>query len=456
MSKNIENKGQVFVWSMFDFANQPFTNLVVTFIYGTFFTTVIASNEISGTQQWSHAISITAIIVALLSPFMGALADRGGYRKTFLFGFTWLTIISTTALYFVLPGEIMPALIYFVIANIGFEMGSVFCNAYLPDISHSKNIGRISGYGWSLGYVGGLIALAIAMVFLVQTDNPIFGFGKGAEGAYENIRATNLLVAIWFAIFSIPTFVYLKDRKPDTKALLSNVRGTIKDFRLTAKELNNYPQIITFLVARLFYNDGLVTIFAFGGIYAAGSLDFSFNEIMILGIVLNITAGLGAFLMGFLDDKVGGKRTIKVTLIGLMIAIILAVFAPELRPFSQFVFGGSSVPEWLTGKNIFWFAAILIGVFSGPNQASSRSLMGRFTPENKKNEFFGFFAFSGKATAFLGPFLLGSLTMYFESQRVGISVIFLFFMVGFILLNLVDEEKGIKQGSFDSNGLEKK
>jgi UMF1 family MFS transporter len=456
MSKNIENKGQVFVWSMFDFANQPFTNLVVTFIYGTFFTTVIASNEILGTQQWSHAISITAIIVALLSPFMGALADRGGYRKTFLFGFTWLTIISTTALYFVLPGEIMPALIYFVIANIGFEMGSVFCNAYLPDISHSKNIGRISGYGWSLGYVGGLIALALAMVFLVQADNPIFGFGKGAEGVYENIRATNLLVAIWFAIFSIPTFVYLKDRKPDTKALLSNVRVTIKDFRLTAKELNNYPQIITFLVARLFYNDGLVTIFAFGGIYAAGSLDFSFNEIMILGIVLNITAGLGAFLMGFLDDKVGGKKTIKVTLIGLMIAIILAVFAPELRPFSQFVFGGSSVPEWLTGKNIFWFAAILIGVFSGPNQASSRSLMGRFTPENKKNEFFGFFAFSGKATAFLGPFLLGSLTMYFESQRVGISVIFLFFMVGFILLNLVDEEKGMKQGSFDSNGLEKK
>ena len=456
MSKNIENKGQIFVWSMFDFANQPFTNLVVTFIYGTFFTTVIASNEISGTQQWSHAISITAIIVALLSPFMGALADRGGYRKTFLFGFTWLTIISTTALYFVLPGEIMPALIYFVIANIGFEMGSVFCNAYLPDISHSKNIGRISGYGWALGYVGGLIALALAMVFLVQADNPIFGFGKGAEGAYENIRATNLLVAIWFAIFSIPTFVYLKDRKPDTKALLSNVRGTIKDFRLTAKELSNYPQIITFLVARLFYNDGLVTIFAFGGIYAAGSLDFSFDEIMILGIVLNITAGLGAFLMGFLDDKVGGKKTIKVTLVGLMIAIILAVFAPEFRPFSQFVFGGSSVPEWLTGKNIFWFAAILIGVFSGPNQASSRSLMGRFTPENKKNEFFGFFAFSGKATAFLGPFLLGSLTMYFESQRVGISVIFLFFMVGFILLNLVDEEKGIKQGSFDSNGLEKK
>jgi len=446
MPGKIENKGEVLAWSMYDFANQPFTNLVVTFIYGTFFTTVIASNEIVGTQQWSHAISLTAIIVALLSPLMGALADRGGYRKMFMLGFTWLTIMATTVLYFIMPGEVLRALLWFVIANVGFEMGSVFCNAYLPDISHSKNIGRISGYGWSLGYVGGLIALALAMVFLVQTDTPIFGFGKGEAGGYENIRATNLLVAFWFAVFSIPTFLFLKDRKPDKKALLKNAKHTVKDFRATAKELKEYPQIIRFLIARLFYNDGLVTIFAFGGIYAAGSLDFTFNEIMIMGIVLNITAGIGAFLMGFLDDKVGGRKTIKVTLIGLMIAILLAVLAPELRPWLQYVLGGSSVPDWITGKNIFWLAAVIIGIFSGPNQAASRSLMGRFTPEAKKNEFFGFFAFSGKATAFAGPFLLGILTATFESQSVGIAVIFFFFLIGFLLLHKVDEEKGMKQG----------
>ena len=450
MSRKIENKGEVLAWSMYDFANQPFTNLVVTFIYGTFFTTVIASNEIVGTQQWSYAVSITAIVVAFLSPLMGALADRGGYRKMFMLGFTWLTIIAATVLYFVMPGEVLRALFWFVIANIGFEMGSVFCNAYLPDISHSKNIGRISGYGWSLGYVGGLIALALAMVFLVQTDTPIFGFGKGEAGAYENIRATNLLVSIWFAVFSIPTFLYVKDRKPDTKALLKNAKHTIKDFRTTAKELKEYPQIVRFLLARLVYNDGLVTIFAFGGIYAAGSLDFTFDEIMTLGIVLNITAGLGAFLMGFLDDKVGGRKTIKVTLMGLMIAVVFAVSAPELRPWLQYVFGGSSVPHWITGKNIFWIAAILIGIFSGPNQAASRSLMGRFTPEAKKNEFFGFFAFSGKATAFIGPFLLGILTVTFESQRVGISVIFFFFLLGFLLLHKVDEEKGMRQGGYVS------
>ena len=447
-TEKINNSGEVLAWSMYDFANQPFTNLVLTFIYGTFFTTVIASNEIVGTQQWSHAISITAIVVALLSPFMGALADKGGYRKMFMFFFTWLTIIATTLLYFVLPGQVINALFWFVIANIGFEMGSVFCNAYLPDISHSKNIGRISGYGWSLGYVGGLLSLALAMFFLVQTDTPIFGFLKGEAGAYQNIRATNLLVAVWFAVFSIPTFLFVKDKKPDTKAFLKNAKHTLKGFRSTANELRNYPQIIRFLLARLVYNDGLVTVFAFGGIYAAGSLDFTFDEIMVLGIVLNITAGLGAFLMGYLDDKVGGKKTLKVTLLGLMLAIALAVFAPEIRPFLQYVFGGSSVPDWVNAKNIFWIAAVLIGAFSGPNQASSRSLMGRFTPEEKKNEFFGFFAFSGKATAFVGPFLLGSLTVAFDSQRAGISIVFFFFFFGYFLLGRVDEEKGMEQGGF--------
>ena len=284
------------------------------------------------------------------------------------------------------------------------------------------------------------------MVLLVQTDTPVFGFEKGEASAYENIRATNLLVAVWFALFSIPTFLFLRDRKPDKKALLKNVKHTLKDFRQTVKELRAYPQIMKFLLARLVYNDGLVTIFAFGGIYAAGTLNFTFDEIMLMGIVLNVTAGLGSFLMGFLDDWVGGRMTIKVTLVGLMIAIVLAIAAPDLRPSLQYVLGGDAVPDFITGKNIFWIAAVLIGIFSGPNQAASRSLMGRFTPEEKKNEFFGFFAFSGKATAFVGPFLFGVLTVLFESQRAGIFVIFFFFLIGFILLHKVNENLGMEQG----------
>ena len=170
---------------------------------------------------------------------------------------------------------------------------------------------------------------------------------------------------------------------------------------------------------------------------------------MILGIVLNITAGIGAFLMGFLDDEVGGRMTIKVSLIGLMFATFLAVFAPDFRSFMQYFFGFDFIHESLNSKNIFWLAAILIGVFSGPNQASSRSLMGRFTPESKKNEFFGFYAFSGKATAFIGPLLLGILTAMFESQRIGISIIFFFFLIGFLIIHQVDEEKGMIQGGYN-------
>ena len=172
---------------------------------------------------------------------------------------------------------------------------------------------------------------------------------------------------------------------------------------------------------------------------------------MFLGIVLNVMAGLGSFLMGFLDDKVGGKKTIEVSLFGLSLAVFFAIIAPDLRGFLQYLLGGNIVPSYINSKNIFWFSAILIGIFSGPNQASSRSLMGRFTPEDKKNEFFGFYAFSGKATAFIGPILFGLLTVFFNSQRVGISVVFLFLLIGFLILRSVEEDKGMKQGGYYNN-----
>ena len=186
------------------------------------------------------------------------------------------------------------------------------------------------------------------------------------------------------------------------------------------------------LLARLIYNDGLTTIFAFGGIYAAGTFGFTFEEIMMFGIVINIFAGLGAFLMGYFDDRLGGKWVITFSLIGLIVATTLALLA--------------------TTKLHFWFAAILIGLFSGPNQAASRSLMGRFTPSHMKNEFFGFYAFSGKATAFLGPLLLGILVGIFQSQRAGITVVIVLFVLGGWLLRGVDEAEGIAVAQEQSRG----
>ena len=417
-------KKTIFSWSMYDFANQPFTTLVVTFIYSTYFVQAIAPDEITGTVLWSRGITITALFVAFISPLMGAIADQGGYRKTNLIFWTWICIIGSVMSFYALPGEIYKALIWFVIANIGFEMGSVFCNAYLPSIAPKEKIGRISGYGWSFGYVGGLASLVIALFLFINPEIPAFGFSK-ING--EHIRATNLLVALWFAIFSLPTFIWLKDRKIEqklSKKLIKSSYGRLKD---TFREIRKYKQISRFLLARILYNDGLITIFSFGGIYAAGTFGFTFNEIMIFGIVLNVTAGLGAFLLGFLDDVIGGKNTIQLSNIGLIIACLLAVFT--------------------TSKTVFWLAGILIGICSGPNQASSRSLMARFIPKDKTNEFFGFFAFSGKATAFVGPMMLGILTEAFGSQRFGVAVVALLVFAGAFFLHRVDEEEGINNAS---------
>ncbi len=421
-------------WALYDFANSSFTTLVVTFIYATYFTDAIARDTITGTSQWSLAVTVTAIVVALTSPYVGAIADRGGLRKRFLFIATGATIVGSIALYFPEPGQVLPALSVFVFANISFELANVFYNAFLPDIAPPEKIGRISGYGWALGYVGGLLCMAIALFLLVWDDTPPFGL-DAATG--ENIRATNILVAIWFTVFAIPLFLFVpevhrRQSSPEKWVFMDATRQIGQTFQ----EIKRYRQIFRMLLARLIYNDGLVTIFAFGGIYAKGTFGFSFFDVMVFGIVLNVAAGLGAYCFGFIDDRIGGKQTILISLIGLSIATALAVFA--------------------TSTVMFWIAGILVGLLVGPNQSASRSLMGRFVPYDKENEFYGFFAFSGKATAFLGPFFLGLLTDAFDSQRYGVGIVLVFFVVGAFLITRVDEAEGIElSGRNSSTGSDK-
>jgi len=402
----LKNRKQVFAWSLYDFANQPFTTIIVTFIYSSFFTKVIAENEQIGTTMWANAIAITAIIVAILSPILGAIADNGGYRKFFLILFTLICSVFSMLLYFPQSGDMFLALSLFVIANISFEMGTVFCNSYLPDLSDKNNSGSISGFAWGLGFLGGLIALFLSFFFFPDLD---------AIG----IRKINILVGFWFLLFSIPTILFLKDRKKE-KFKKHHIWNSIFAIKTTFRTISNYKNISRFLIARLFFNDGLVTIFALGGIYAVGTLNFSFNEVMQLGIVLNVAAGLGSFLFGYIEDKIGVKKVINLTLIVLIIATLIAVFAPETN----------------YSKELFWLAGILIGLMVGPNQSCSRSLMSRLTPLDKKNEFFGFFALTGKATAFLGPFLFGLITLY-DSQQTALWVVIFFFSIGFYLFNRI-------------------
>jgi UMF1 family MFS transporter len=410
----------IWSWALFDFANSPFTTLIVTFVYSTYFTKAIAPDEITGTALWSRAVTITALIVALSSPLLGALADRGGYRKLFVGICVAVCSVACFALYAVLPGQVLLALAIFVVANVAFEFAEVFYNAFLTDVAPPAKVGSVSGLGWGLGYIGGLVALVIALVTLVQPSGaPWFGFST-EQG--ENIRATNLLVAVWFVIFSVPLFLWVHEDKSRVSEGRHVLRDTIAQLKRTFAQLRKHRQTVRFLVARLFYNDGLVTVFAFGGIYAAATFGFSQAQVIEFGIAINLAAGISAVAMGYLDDWLGGKRTIVVSLIGLIAATLLAVFT--------------------TSATGIWTAGIAIGVFAGPNQAASRSLMARFVPADAENEFFGFFAFTGKLTAFIGPFFLGELTNLFESQRVGVSVVIVLFVLGLVGLYFVDEAEG--------------
>jgi UMF1 family MFS transporter len=363
------------------------------------------------------------MVVAFCAPALGAIADHGGYRKRFVVAATLICVAATAALYAVLPGQTLQALVLLVIANIAYELGGVFYNAFLPELAPSGRIGTLSGLGWGLGYLGGLLALAVALLTLVQPDTPWFGFSK--QGG-ENIRATNLLVAVWFLVFSAPLLLWVPENKPGAAVSGRVIVDAFARLRRTLVEVRNYRHIVRFLIARLVYNDGLVTVFAFGGIYAAGTFGFGFEEVLLFGIVINVAAGLSAAAMGMLDDRIGGKRTIMISLLGLIAATLLAILA--------------------TSRTGFWAAGILIGLFVGPNQSASRSLMGRFVPRELESEFFGFFAFSGTLTAFIGPFLLGVLTDVSGSQRIGVSSVVVLFVLGLVLLLPLDERAGSRAG----------
>ncbi len=420
-------------WCLYDWANSAFTTLVVTFIYATYFTQTFAENADRGTVLWSRGITISSLVIALISPVLGAMADRSGRRRRFLAAATLVSVGATACLTFVVPGSgnaVLAALTLFVIANVGFEVGMVFYNSFLPRLSTPRTIGRISGYAWGLGYAGGLVCLVVALLGLI-------GLGEGApwlalstEDGF-NVRASNLLVAAWFLLFSLPALVLLRDEvaprgDASTNGLVASVRGAFQDLGRTLTRIRDFRDIVRFLIARLIYNDGLITVFAFGGVYAAGTFGMDTAEVIVFGIALNVAAGLGAFLFGLVDDRLGGRTTVLWSLVGLFVCSLVAVAAPNRA--------------W------FWAAALVLGLFMGPNQSASRSLMGRFAPKRYESEFFGFFAFSGKATAFLGPMLLGLITAGY-GQRAGIAVVLVFFLVGGLLLLRVDEARGIERAT---------
>lgn len=404
---------QAAAWALFDWANSPFPTIITTFVFGTYFTKAIAATPEAGTSQWGWAMALAGLLIAALGPLTGAAADRMGRRKPWLAAFSGLCIAATALLWFAAPepSSVLPVLALVVVATVGFELGMVFYNAMLPDIAPPGMLGRLSGWAWGLGYAGGLAALVVALVVFVQADTPPFGLDKAQA---EHVRATAPLVAVWFALFSLPTFLLVPDRARGGVGLGDALRRAVGDIRRLWTVFRGHRVLGRFLIARMVYIDGLNTLFAFGGIYAAGTFGLSLEQVIVLGIAMNVTAGLGAAAFGWMDDRAGARATIIAGLLGILV-----------------LGGGLLVVE---GTTLFWALALPLGLFFGPVQSASRSMVARLAPPDLTTEMFGLYALSGKITAFAGPMVLAAATQIADSQRAGMATILLFVGGGLALL----------------------
>ena len=404
-------------WCFYDWANSAFPAIISTFIFSTYFAGVIAPDKEQGMALWGQMTSVVGIIIAILSPFLGAIADYRQRRKSLLFFFTVVNIVATAGLWFALPGQqyVMIALLLAGIATIGFEIATVFYNSLLPSLVAPSHIGRLSGWGWALGYAGGLCSLVICMLLFIQPENPLGGLDKVS---FEHVRATNLVCALWVLLFSGPIFLFVKEeRKRSTESLWQVAKIGFKNVWLLIRKLPQYKEIAWFLLAKMIYIDGLNTLFAFGGIYAAGQFGMDTAEVLIFGILLNITAGIGAFGFAWIDDIFGSRRTIIVSLLAVLILGFCLVI--------------------ITDKMWFYILGMMIGLFFGPIQSASRTMLVRLSPPEMISEFFGLYSLAGKATAFLGPAVLSFATLAFNSQRAGMATVLVFIFVGLVLMALM-------------------
>jgi len=432
-------------WVLFDWACQPFFTLVITFVYAPYFASAVVGDATHGQALWGFATGAAGIFIALFSPVLGAIADATGRRKPWIAAFGVLLVVGSALLWFGKPGDastIPIVLIAFVIGAIGVEFATVFNNSMMPSLVPKERLGRLSGLGWGMGYVGGLASLVVALGFLAANPEsgktlfgltPLFGLDPVLR---EGDRVTGPLSALWFIIFVLPLFLFTPDGKPGLP-LARAIGSGWAAIRKTFREARHHRNLGLFLLANMIYADGLVALFAFGGIYAVGTFGWHTIELGIFGILLTITGTIGAISGGWLDDRFGPKRVI----IGALVLLILASAAILSVDRDRILFAISVAPPAAggglfsgTAEKLYVSLGLLIGLAAGPLQAASRTLLARLAPQEKLAEFFGLFALSGKITSFAAPTLVATVTAVTVSQKAGVSVLLVFFTVGALLL----------------------
>ena len=444
-SRTARNRKGIWGWMFFDWANQPFHTLILTFIFAPYFAASVIGDPVEGQAAWGFAVAAGSLAVAILAPILGSVADAGGARRPWIVTFSIIYVAGVACLWGAAPDAVNPTLVLFflVVALIGAEFTTVFTNALLPELGTRREIGRISGSGWAMGYCGGLVSLAVVLCFLTPAPgsertliglNPVFGL-DAAQG--EGARATGPMSAIWYVVFMVPFFLWTPDA-PRRRVGAGALKKGLRHLGRTLLSLPARRSLFAFLLSSMFYRDALSGLYVFGGIYAAGVLGWDTFQLGVFGIVGALAGAIGAWVGGRIDAGLGPRPIIVVTVAVLIVvsAVIISTSPGEVL----FIAVGSADSPSSLPDIMFFACGAMIGAAGGSLQAASRSMLVRHAARGGAAEAFGIYALAGKATAFLAPFLIALATGLSGSQRIGVTPVLLLFTVGLVLMALVDAE----------------
>ncbi|SFF14280.1 MFS transporter [Nitrosomonas sp. Nm166] len=409
-----------FAWCMYDFANSGYTTVILTAIFNAYFVGVVAAESGNGhaTLLWTLTIATANALVLLSAPVLGAIADYSGAKKRFLIITTLGCVLFTALLSLVGPGDITLAIILVILATFMFASGENLIAAFLPEISRPETMGRLSGYGWALGYLGGLLSLILCLAYVTYAENQKLD-------ASHYVPVSTLIVATLFGLAALPTLLWLRERSSGVGSIKKAhfIQAGFERLKITLHHANMHTDLFRFLIALTTYYSGIHIVIVLAAVYAQEVMGFKTQDTIILMMVVNITAAIGAFLFGHLQDQIGSRRCIAVTLLIWSAAIICAYFA--------------------TDGVLFWIAANLIGIALGGAQSAGRALVGQFTPSGRQGEFFGLWGLATKLSAIIGPLTYGGMIYLFEGDhRIALLSTLAFFILGLMLLATVNEERG--------------
>ncbi|MDC3155004.1 MFS transporter [Pelagibacteraceae bacterium] len=435
---------------MFDFANQPFYTLIMTFVFSVYFTDVFIVGA-DGAQKLTLTQTISGLAIAVLSPVLGSITDIKGNRKLLMGITSALFVIGMALLWYSPPGApdgIWLVMFGLILASAMVGFSEVFNNSVLSTIETPENSGWLSGMGYGVGYIAGLIALILFLIIFVWPGGETESLYGLNTSEYEHIRIVGPLSAIWYAVFIIPLFLFTPDLKKNNVTVINSIKIGLTNFIKTFKEARKYKNIFIFLITRMFYQDALNALFVVGGVYASLVVGMSLTQVLILGIILNVLSGPSSIYGGYLNDLIGSKNVINLSLWGLFLSGVLGISIDKDTIFFFFTVNeySSSIEEFTFGifnsvSQVTYICVVIgISIFYGPAQTASRALMIKLAPQEKMTEFFGLYAFAGKSTAWLVPGIMSLILAFTDSLQYAMISIMFFNLIGIIGMYFVSEK----------------